>query len=594
MSGRRSWAILGPCLLLVAAGWPGCGPVAKGGDQDAAVSDDGAVLIDSTLPHTLSAILVNPTNTILEVDLNAPTSQTFTATGTYLDGVNEDLTDQVTWEVQNPAVGSFVGASLEVPGFAAAGAEVSRITATLAGTTGEAQITVVAYRQTGTQTDFFFILPFEDPAGNIDKPLDFSTDVPALDAFFLMDTTGSMFGEITNLQNALTGSVIPGIQAQIPSAEFGAGAYEDFPVDTYGNLMGSDCGRGGLNIPDQPFKLFQTITSNISDVQAGVGSFSTATGPIGCGNDWPEAAIEAMYQVATGTGLTGPGVTNVPPNTAGIGGVGFRVGTMPVVVPITDAMSHAPGENTICTTTFESVNYTGAVAGVAHTRQETKDALNDICAKVVGIASIETTLAPICTGQADLEDFSTATGARVPPEAWDVGSRPAGCSAGQCCTDFNGTGRAPDGDGLCPLVFRVDSNGSGLGNHIVTGIQMLTRFATFDVTTEREGETSSTTGDPLPGNATTADFIKLITPIAFQLPPPPPTLPDPTFDTTSFYGVTPGTVVSFDVSAYNDFVPQTNEAQIFRAVIRVLAGGCTDLDQRDVFILVPPNPVVVD
>jgi hypothetical protein len=25
-------------------------------------------------------------------------------------------------------------------------------------------------------------------------------------------------------------------------------------------------------------------------------------------------------------------------------------------------------------------------------------------------------------------------------------------------------------------------------------------------------------------------------------------------------------------------------------VIKVLAGGCTDLDQREVFILVPPRP----
>lgn len=593
MSQMRSWTILGSLLMIIAVGAGGCGPSGDG-DDDATVDTDGTSNSDATLPHTLSAVLVAPTNTLLEVDLDTPATQAFTAMGTYLDGVDEDLTSQVTWAVVNPAVGAFNGATLEIPGFPAAGAEVSLVTASFGGITGQAQITVVAYRQTGTQTDFFFILPYEDPAGNVDKPLDFSTDVPALDAFFLMDTTGSMYGEITNLQNALTGTVIPGIQAAIPNAQFGAGAYEDFPLDPYGNLAGADCGRGGLPTPDQPFHLFQTITASIPDVQNGVDSFSTATGPIGCGNDWPEAAIDAMYQVATGTGLTGPAPTNVPPNNTGIGGVGFRVGTMPAVITITDAMSHAVGETATCPSTGDSVNYSGSVAGVAHTRQETQDALNAICAKVVGIATIEPTLVSSCTGQADLEDFSTATGARVPPEAWDVGIRPTGCAAGQCCTDFNGSGRAPDGDGLCPLVFRVDSDGSGLGNHIVTGIQMLTRFATFDVVTEREGETQSTAGIPLPGSSTTADFIKSIIPVGFQLPPPPPVLPDPTFDTESFYGVTPGTVVSFDVSAYNDFVPQTNEAQIFRAVIRVVAGGCTELDQREVFILVPPNPVVVN
>jgi hypothetical protein len=70
-------------------------------------------------------------------------------------------------------------------------------------------------------------------------------------------------------------------------------------------------------------------------------------------------------------------------------------------------------------------------------------------------------------------------------------------------------------------------------------------------------------------------------------------LPNPTFDTTTFYNVTPGTKVTFAVDAFNDFVMQTNDAQIFRATIRVTAGGCTALDQRDVLILVPPAPIVI-
>ena len=83
-------------------------------------------------------------------------------------------------------------------------------------------------------------------------------------------------------------------------------------------------------------------------------------------------------------------------------------------------------------------------------------------------------------------------------------------------------------------------------------------------------------------------------PTSFVLPPPPPNLPNPTFDTASFHGVTPGTQVSFNVSAFNDFVMQTDQAQIFRATIRVLAGTCTPLDQRDVLILVPPQPIIIE
>ena len=101
------------------------------------------------------------------------------------------------------------------------------------------------------------------------------------------------------------------------------------------------------------------------------------------------------------------------------------------------------------------------------------------------------------------------------------------------------------------------------------------------------------TGVPLPAPFTTADFIKQVIPQSFTLPPPPPNLPNPTYDAVSFFGVTPGTEVRFFVRALNDFVPQTGDAQIFRATIRVLAGGCTALDQREVLILVPPTPIVI-
>ncbi len=563
-----------------------CGPSNSGDDT---TTDDPGDPDANTQPHTLTGLEVTPTNAIVELDLNVAGSQPFEVLGHFADGVNENLTDQVTWNVENPAVGTMAGATLDIPAFAATTVEVSRITASYQGLDGLAQITVVAYAQTGPEQDFFFILPYEDPTGPDTAPLEFGTEIPSLDVFFMMDTTGSMFGSITNLQSALTGTVVPGIQAEVPDTQFGVGSFEDFPVLPYGSLHGSDCGRGGVSTPDQPLHLFQTITSNISAVSNGVAQYRTATGPIGCGQDWPESMIEGLYQVATHEGLTGPSPTSVPATP-----VGFREGTMPVVVTISDAQSHGPGEGGSCPTTGESANYTGAVAAVAHSRAATKTALGGICARAVGIAPIQPSLAAQCSAQSDLEDFATTTGARVPPQAWDVGVRPAGCAAGQCCTDTNGAGRAPDADGLCPLVFRASTDGSGIGTNIVTGIKMLARFATFDVTSERDGVTTDIDGVPLPGGHTTADFITTVTPTGFTVPPPPPTIPNPTFDATTFYDVTPGTQVEFDVQAFNDFVPQTNAAQIFRATIRVLAGGCTPLDERDVLILVPPTPIVVE
>jgi hypothetical protein len=596
----RCLSVLAPALLAITVG---CGPGAEGpphpdgGPADARHQEGGPPPYDAVAPHTLLTISVqavgsfaDPTNPILELDLNTPGSQTFTATGHYQDGVDGDVSDQVTWS--STVLGSFTsGATLDIPAQTAAGAIVTKIEAALGGVKGYAQLTVVAYRKTGAKTDFFFILPYNDTAGNQQKPLDFKTDVRSLDVFFAMDTTGSMYEEISNLQTTLNTTIIPQMQAQIPDTQFGVGAFEDFPDSpnfTYGAQHGSDCGRGGVATPDQPFILFQTITGDAALVQAGVNKLSNGPGaPIGCGMDTPESMIEALYQAATGEGLTGPPLTNVPANHSGIGGVGFRQGTMPVIVPITDAISHAPGEATVCN--GAAVNYLGAVGAVAHGRLPTKDALNAICAKVVGIASIQDN----CNALADEEDFATATGARVKPSAWDVAGRPAGCAAGQCCTDFGGAGRAPAADGLCPLVFKVQSNGTGLGAGVVAGLQALTQYATFDVTTEKVGDPTGTSGEPLPPGVTTADFIKLILPASFVKPTQPADLPDPTMTATGFSNVTPGTVVTFTVFAYNDIVDATETAQIFRAVIKVEAGGCTDLDSREVFILVPPKPIAI-
>jgi hypothetical protein len=585
-------------IALLALLFGACGPTSKH-HGDAGVVDGGAdATVDTApLPHTLTGLDVTPTNPLIELDLNADGSQGFSVTGHFLDGVDEDVTSQVTWAVMNPNVGAMSGSTLLIPAFATATAETSLITATLGGVEGKAQITVVAYRKSGTQQDFFFILPYQDPAGLQNRPLDFSTTIPALDVFFLMDTTGSMYGEIHNLQTALTGTVIPGIQSAVANSQFGVGALEDFPLDGYGSVHGSDCGRGGESAPDQPFKLRQAITNNVTAVQTAVNGLALGTNaPIGCGEDWPEGGLEAIYQAATGEGLTSPSPTSVPANHTGIGGVAFRSGTMPVIVDITDAMTHGVGETGSCNTglTVDQAVYSGSVATVAHSRAQTKTALANICARVVGISAIQTSLPANCSGEEYMRDLATATGARVPPAAWDVGVRPTGCGPTQCCTGQNGAGMNPDGDGLCPVVFDVAPNGTGVSTNIVTGIQMLARFATFDVPTDKQGAATDVDGNPLPSGTTTADFIKAVTPTSFVLPPPPPNLPNPTFDTTTFHNVTPGTQVSFSVNAYNDFVPATDKAQIFRATIRVLAGGCTPLDQRDVLILVPPNPIVIE
>ena len=576
----------------------GCGPSGNSnvppGHGDGGTGDGGGQQDVGPLPHELIQIVVSPTNTILEVDLSTAASQAFTAQGQYRDGVNEDLTAQVTWSHTNQDLGSFNGATLEIPGMAQAGAWTTVIEARKGTLKGIAQLTVVAYRKTGDQTDFFFVLPYNDPAGNQNKPLDFHTNVQSLDVFFAMDVTGSMGGEIANLQSSLN-SIVTQIRTQIPSTWFGVGAFADFPILPYGSVTSSDC-AGATGVTDQPFKLILAMSDNATNqVQTAVGLLASGGVPIWCGRDWPESQIEALYQVATGDGLTGPSPTNVAVSHTGVGGVQYRKGSMPVVVPITDSYFHDPQSAATCMIEDGSWSWSAAYAQpvlqVAHTRQQAKDKLAAICAKVVGVASMEPGVGA-CSPLADEEDFATTTGARVPPVAWD-GARPAGCNAGQCCTEISGAGRAPDGEGLCPLVFKINANGTGLGDSIVTGLKMLTRYAKFDVKTETVGNAQGDGGEPIPTGYTTASFIKEIKPASATAPTPPPDLPEPVIVGLEFHDVYPGSVVSFTVSAFNDFLPQTEQPQFFRAIIKVLAGGCTELDEREVLILVPPKDIIL-
>ncbi len=552
-------------LALVSLGFAiaACGPGSGNGD-DGVDGDAGPDANNG--PHTLRRILVSPTNAIVELDLNATATQPFTVIAEYQDGTDADVSLEVFWTVANSAVGSMTDNVLHIPSFATQSAVTSLVTASFEGMEGQAQITVVAYRRSGAQQDFFFVLPHNDASGPQTKPLEFTTDIPSMDVFFLMDSTGSMGGAITNLKNSLstaTTGIIAQTQSQISDTQFGIGDYKDFPYSGYGGSS------------DRPFFLRQAITSSSSAAQTAANNLS-ATG----GADWPESALEAVYQAATGAGLGSPG--NVP-----AANIGWRNGVMPVIIPMGDAISHTEGE--AAAACDGTTPYDATVNAVAHTRTEVKTALTNICGRVVGVE-----VTGSCSPGGDFRDLATYTGARVPPSAWDVGTRPAGCASNQCCTGANGGGVAVDANGLCPLVFQVDSSGSGLGQSIVTGLKMLTRFATFDATSDKNGVTSDINGNPLPSPHTTADFITAITPVGSTVPPAPPTISPPTFDATTFHNVTPGTEVQFDVVAFNDFIEPTNQGQIFRATITVLAGGCFPLDQREVIILVPPNPIVVE
>lgn len=529
----------------------------------------------------LESIRIEPEDQIILMDLKKTQSVDFKAIGTFSDDEERDISDEVTWELEKPKLGEFDGESLELVAHDEFVVRSSKVFARLDEKFGLGQITLAAYQQSGENPDFLFVLPHKDPEGAKDSNLRFSTKVPKLDVFFNVDTTMSMKDEMKELRTSLRTTIVPRIQKTVKNTEFGVGSFQDFPVDPYGRAKTLGGGR------DQPFRLKQAITSDIGKVQQGVNALK-----LGHGEDVPESALESLYQISTGEGLSGPGVTNVPAYKGkGIGGVGFRKGTMPVIVTITDAVSHAPGEAADgCKRDYE-----GPVLKVAHTRKQTEDALEKVCARSIYVASAGVMTEEgrdHCTPETDGKALAKATGARVFPAVWNK-KRPKGCNPGQCCTGINGVGKPPEADGRCSLVFNVNSEGRGLGNTVVSGIEALAFYAQFDVTLEKKGVKESIDGKKLPDDRTSLDFIASITADKFGKPPLEG-LPEPKPSGDHFKDVTPGTEVQFKIEAKNDFLPEVpGEVQVFRAEIKVRADQCEGLalDTREVHFIIPPAPV---
>jgi hypothetical protein len=66
-----------------------------------------------------------------------------------------------------------------------------------------------------------------------------------------------------------------------------------------------------------------------------------------------------------------------------------------------------------------------------------------------------------------------------------------------------------------------------------------------------------------------------------------------TMDDHAFYGVVPGTRVTFSVHFFNDVRPPATTAQIFQATIVVRGNHVTRLDERKVYIVVPPDGALI-
>jgi hypothetical protein len=385
--------------------------------------------------------------------------------------------------------------------------------------------------------DFFFILPYQGPGGTGD--LAFSTTLRQADVFFSVDTTGSFGEEIAAIQDSIETTIVPAVSAVIPNPAFGVGRFEDFPLDPFG-LAG-----------DRPYELLQPPTTDVALLTAAVDALPPASG----GLDTPEAGYEALFQWATGAGFP---AFAMPAFSAGdVGGAGFRADSLPIIIQITDARSHLPAEYV-------------SFAADAHGEGDAIAALDGIGARVIGINSLENTGTPE-DPRLQLEALAVASNALIPP------------AGGVCATGVDGAPLPPvdvGGTPMCPLVFDVRPDGTGLGDLIADAIAELASYGTLDISARAAGKLAGENGETLPAGTTTADFITSITPV----PPPPP---GATIDGDVFRGVTPGSTVLFRLDAFNDFVPETDVDQLFTIDVEVIGDGVTTLDVRQVYVIVP-------
>jgi hypothetical protein len=383
--------------------------------------------------------------------------------------------------------------------------------------------------------DFFVILPYN--GDHVHDNLTFGTNLQVADVYFLIDTTGSMSPAIENVATSLASVIVPGIRAAIPDVQMGVGHFNDVPDGI--SSMGTYVPHGGDG--DEPYWNVQNITDDDTLVQDGLTYLYGPDFPWGGGGDTQESSSIALWCTATGNGFDEcnssvpaavcPEIPDEPSPRRGY--PCFRPESLPIIVHISDAWWHnneLGGYGYECTDTdfFDA-----------------QTELNAIGARYIGVVvdptggsyMVETSLA-MATGTGSVD------------------------SAGE------------------PLV--QSANFGRVSESIVDLIATLAVSTPQDVNAVPQDEPD----DPPGADYDATLFIKNITPLRGY-----PDAPEgfSSMDSIFFYGVIPGTSVTFDVDFHNNTVPPTASAQVFKAWILVLGNSVARLDRRKVVIIVPTD-----
>lgn len=379
-----------------------------------------------------------------------------------------------------------------------------------------------------------------------------------LDVHFNVDATGSFGGEIATLQRELSRSVIPRLRARVADTQIGVSRFADFPFLPFGQP--SSEGRA-----DVPFELLCPVTDSLARVTNALTELKRS---LGDGADVPEAGAEALYQIATGQGfelndrfLVAPfdAVSAAADGGGTVGGVGFRNGALRVVLHITDAISHTPSD-------YARVGIDGV-----HGLEAASTALNAIGVRVLGINSCDSTDSHYGEVREQLSELALGTGAYTEP------------ARDQCSTGIAGAA-LPTYRGLCPWVFDVAADGSGLTTGVVDAVVALLDAARYS---EVHVETGA---DPL-GFIQRIELEPLKQPTGVDAPGTadrrPTAAPDGVLD--SYVGVTSRQRLGFSVVVANPRIAPSDVDQMFRVSVKLVGDG-VELEERLLAVRIPALP----
>ena len=383
---------------------------------------------------------------------------------------------------------------------------------------------------------YYVILPYNAPDDET-RTLTFSTKIEAIDVLIVFDSSASMDSEADNLKNEIKTEIIDEISTEFPDSGFAAYGLASFGYETM-------------------YEMYQTITLDANEMETAVNLLDAA--------DSSNMTTEAIYQATTGAGIQGHYYTKADDQIimhqnvniyaqdcsgkpGNVGGACFRRKSIPIYVIVTDkAFVTAPlasGAGASDTVIWDWAS------PAPHTLEETLAAMNDIGAKVIGIDSgfdDENVNQRTNLAEDDFELYAMITG-------------------------------SIDDDGKSFQYHTENADGTGIGGQIADAVIALTTWIDMDVLLGRMSDEQC-------DGQSAENFVKSSKTIYAD---PPEGVAGQ--DMTTFFSVTQGTSVLFDVSFYNDFcINETNSWQEFEIDITLLGNG-SYLSDRTVHIVVPES-----